>query len=320
MPRYSPSRTIFSSTSKKLWDIPWEEAHHLFKSIQADLLAEKQQQIDDAYEKEIAELERAYADSHEAPYEGNFSDSTPKPPAMINQAELEKRISERIRAEFIEKYKLVLHIDWLMPQIITFIGNLPKYKDEDGKYCGLQFRNKNFKTDAEKGLYRFLMVNERSSYLKLQYKAPHKQYCALVPLILYSHKLVDQTPYSSWSRDTLRFVVNSDLCDAMLAEIPPISKDELLRIRASGLVTTTGKPKNPVTTHMLYGREQALSTIGDLPKLAKVMLTQIWCAHPENRTRYMVLSFNNWDRMPEELVKSEVSPIVDPKFVPLDDF
>lgn len=305
MPRYSPSRTLFSSVNKKLWDIPWAEAHNLFRDVQADLIAEAQEKIDIAYEEEIRELEQKWTDSHEAPYEGNFTDSTPKPSVSITQGDLEKAIAERIRTEFIEKYKLILHMDWMMPQIITYLGNLPKTLNDEGKVCGFEFR-KNFKTDAEKGLYRFLMINERSSYLKLQYKAPAKQYCALVPLILYAQRLVDQTPYTAWSKDTLKLVVNSDLCDAMLCEVPEITKNELLAIRTSGLTTATGTLKNPLTTHMLYGKEQAASIIGDLPKLAKVMLTQIWCAHPSNRTRYMVLSPNNWDRMPNELVTTEV--------------
>lgn len=309
MPRYSPSRTIFSSVNKKLWDIPWAEAHLLFKQVQTDLIEAKQQKIDEEYEREIAELEQAYTDSHEAPYEGNFSDSTPKPPVTITQAVLEKELSTRLRAEFIDKYKLGLHIDWLMPQIITYIGNLPKYKNEEGKYCGKMFRDNNFKTDAEKGLYRFLMVNERSSYLKLQYKSPSKQYCSLVPLVLYAQRLVDQTPYSEWSRSTVHFVVNSDLSEAMLCEVPVITRDELIRIRMEGLVTSTGVAKNPSTTHMLYGKGQAASVIGDMPKLAKVMMTQIWCAHPANRTKYMVLNPKNWDKVPPELIENDPLPV-----------
>lgn len=326
MPRYSPARTTFSSINKKLWDIPWAEAHHLFRSVQTDLIEEKQRKIDEEYELEIAELERRWTDSHEAPYEGNFSDSTPKPGVTIKQAELEKAISGRIRTEFIAKYRLDLYVDWMMPQIITYIGNLPKFKDEEGKYCGLQFRNNNFKTDAQKGLYRFLMINERSEYLKSQYKYPNKQYCALVPLILYAHKLVDQTPYAAWSRETLPLVVNSELADAMLCTIPSVTKDELIEIRRVGLLDAGGRPKSPISTHMLYGNDQKASVIGDLPKQAKVMLTQIWCAHPDNRTKYMVLNPKNWDKMPPLLIEPDPSadPFIDTKgsakLAILDDF
>jgi hypothetical protein len=166
------------------------------------------------------------------------------------------------------------------------------------------------------------MVNERSSYLKTQYKFPHREYCALVPLILYAHKLIHQIPYSAWSKDTIHFIVNSDLSDAMLCKVPSISKDELISIRTAGLVTASGQTKSPVSTHMLFGKEQAASVIGDLPKLAKVMLTQIWCAHPENRSRYMVLNPKNWDNMPPHLVETDVTTIITEttKMAVLDDF
>lgn len=322
MPRYSPGKIVHSVARKKLWDINWAEAHDIFREVQENLVAEKQAIIDEKYRLEIAELEQEYAETHEAPYEGNFSDQIAKKEVRITADELEKAMSTNLRAGFIEKHKLVYHIDWLMPQIITYLGNLPTFKDEEGKLCGLQFRNNNFKTPSEKGLYRFLMVNERSSYLKTQYKAPYKEYCALVPLILYAQRLVNRIPYSAWSKETLRFIVNSDLCDAMLCEVPSVTRDELINIRSAGLATASGQVKSPVSTHMLFGKEQAASVIGDLPKLSKVMLTQIWCAHPDNRSRYMVLNPKNWDTIPPPLIETEVTkPTTEPtKLALFDDF
>jgi hypothetical protein len=323
MPNYSKARTLFSSVNKKLWDIPWEECHHIYSSVREDMVAEKQQEIDDKYEEEIARMEQEYTNSHEAPYEGNFSDQLPKPPVVIPLAELEAKISTRLRTEFIEKYKLILHMDWVMPQIVTYIGGLTKYKNDNGLYSGMQFRS-NFKTDAEKGLYRFLMVNERSSYLKLQYKDPSRQYCALVPLILYAHRLVDGTAYSAWDRAELMYVVNTELYDAMVCTVPSVTREELIKIREEGTKEASGKAKNPLTCHMLFGSYQKLSEIGDMPKLAKVMMTQIWCAHPANRSRYMVLNPKNWDKMPPVLVDTEVAAKPDPsqdvRMAVLDDF
>lgn len=322
MPRYSPARTIFSSVNKELWDTPWEECHYIYSAVRADMVAEKQEEIDEEYKREIAQMEQDYTDSHEAPYEGNFTDSVSKRSVVIPLAELEAKISGRIRTEFIEKYKLILHMDWLMPQIITWLGRLPKYKNENGLYSGLQFRS-NFKTDAEKGLYRFLMVNERSSYLKYQYKDPSRQYCALVPLILYAHRLIDGTPYSAWDKADLMYVVNTELYEAMVCEVPSVTRDELIKIREEGTKEASGKAKNPVTCHMLFGNYQKLSEIGNMPKLAKVMMTQIWCAHPHNRSRYMVLNPKNWDKMPPQLIESDVTttPITDTtRLAVLDDF
>lgn len=36
------------------------------------------------------------------------------------------------------------------------------------------------------------------------------------------------------------------------------------------------------------------------------MLAQIWVAHPDNRTKYMVLDPLNWDRVPPALIQVEV--------------
>jgi len=46
--------------------------------------------------------------------------------------------------------------------------------------------------------------------------------------------------------------------------------------------------------------------LGTVPKLVTTMLTQIWVAHPSLRTEYMILDPNNWDKMPEPLVGSEI--------------
>jgi hypothetical protein len=251
-------------------------------------------------------MEQRYTDSHEAPYEGNFSDHFNKPLAMVSASKLEKAASAAIRKQFIEKYRIDYHREWILPLLVTYLGNMRKYKLDNGKYSGLQFRNKNFTSLRDRGIYRFLMVNERSSYLKSQYNSADKQYCSLVPLILYAQKLVDQTDYSAWDRDELIYVVNSELADAMLCDVPEFSKEELLRVRTAGLTEVSGKMKNPVSTHMLYGMEQKSGDWAGVPKLAKVMLTQIWCAHPENRTRYMVLNPSNWDRMPLPLVQTTV--------------
>ncbi len=288
-------------------DIPWAELRGLYNSVAEDIQANKEAMADEMYRDEIAQLERDYTANHEAPYEGNFSDKIPRPSVTVTAAEVEKEASKILRSEFIEKYGLINHIDWFMPQMITLIGNMEIVRDSDGKISGRQFRDKNFNTDALKGIYRFLMLNERSSYLKLQYKLPAKQYCSLVPLIPYAVRLVKGTPYSEWSREDLAYVVNSELCKAMLVDYEDFEKSDLLEQRDLGLTTAgTGVMKNPLTTHMLYGAHLKEGIFKDIPSLARVMLTQIWCAHPSNRTKYMVLDPKNWDKMPPALVDTDV--------------
>ena len=82
------------------------------------------------------------------------------------------------------------------------------------------------------------------------------------------------------------------------------SREDLLQLRDKGLLWRSGPNmgtlRNPLYTHSLYGMKD--TDFGEVPDLAQVMLTQIWCAHPENRTKYMVLTPNDWDKIPESLV------------------
>jgi hypothetical protein len=46
------------------------------------------------------------------------------------------------------------------------------------------------------------------------------------------------------------------------------------------------------------------SQIHSLPKLVQIMVCQTWCAHPNNRTQYMVLNPLDWDNLPEPLIQT----------------
>ena len=99
----------------------------------------------------------------------------------------------------------------------------------------------------------------------------------------------------------------------MLCEVPEVTREELLDIREMGLVFKTGQKagttRNPATTYRLTGINS--TKIGGLPELAQTMLSQIWCAHPTNRTKYMVLDPHNWDQIPTPLVSEQLfSPII----------
>jgi hypothetical protein len=116
-------------------------------------------------------------------------------------------------------------------------------------------------------------------------------------------------PYNAWNREELKYIVNPELCKAMLYEPETtFSKDELLQLRDQGLTWKSGPNvgtlRNPLYTHTLYGLKD--TAFVDVPDLAQVMLTQIWCAHPDNRTKYMVLDPLNWDRIPPSLINPAI--------------
>jgi hypothetical protein len=153
------------------------------------------------------------------------------------------------------------------------------------------------------------MYDNRSHYLEKQYTGPGKNFCALVPLVLYAFKLVKGIPYRHWYKKDIIGIVNPKLAMAMLWDEkldPKPSREEIIQAREDGLLVKTGKfagtRRNPVSTVRLYGT----SCISHLPEYIQTMYAQIWCAHPENRTKYMILDPSNWDTMPEALISSEV--------------
>lgn len=298
--------------TKDLESIPFDRAFRLCEDA-ADLAFQThRQQADEQFEFEIRRLEQAWTASHEAPSEVSFADQVAYP--RLDEKSIRRRARQKsLVEEFIPEYKLdTILQQYVMPQIIRWITrNFSQTGDVttltvEGQIDGRKILNKifDFSKEWDRGLYYFLMLDSRSSYLKTQYKGEAKAYCGLVPLIPYAFKLHHSIPYSSWDRNTLHWVVNDALCSAMLCEPPEVSREELLAIRESGLLFKTGakqgEPRNPISTYKLYGIQDSL--IGDLPELAQTMLTQIWCAHPANRTKYMVLDPLNWDSIPAPLV------------------
>ncbi len=306
------TRTI----TRDLESIPFDRAFRLCEDA-ADLAFQThKQQADEQFEFEIRRLEQSWTASHEAPSEVSFADQVAYP--KLDEKSIKRRARQKsLVEEFIPQYKLdTITQQYLMPQIIRWLTRKadvpwevtgePKLLTAEGQIDGLKMLKHifDFSKEWDRGLYYFLMLDARSSYLKTQYKGEAKAYCSLVPLILYAFKIHHNISYSKWDRSTLHWVVNDALCQAMLCEPPEVDREELLAIREAGLVYKTGakqgEPRNPVTTYKLYGIQD--SVIGDLPELAQTMLTQIWCAHPANRTKYMVLDPLNWDSIPTPLV------------------
>lgn len=308
MPNYSKKgSTIFTSAKRNIDDIPWHEANDIYMASVKEANAAEQTRLDYDYAKQLEQLEEDYNDNNEAPYEGNFSDQYKRPMAALTPFQVFKFCRDRIADEFVIKYGLVNQIDWLMPQLMTLLGNMPTVKNKEGFISGMRFRNDNFTTPKLKGIYWFLMIDTRSSYLKLQYKAPHKAYCSLVPLVLYAQRLVKGTAYSDWDADEVQYVVNPELAAAMKCTYPDFTNEQLLEQRVKGLTTPkTGIMKPPHTTHTLSGDEVKNGIFKSVPKLAQVMLTQIWCAHPSNRTTYMILDPYDWDNAPKPLISTDV--------------
>lgn len=321
--------TLFNGSWR---DVNWAELYRECKEVEDEAVAFAEEANVQRYREWIDKKERELADLNpeSGAYEGNLSDEYPfkaltGPKLMLIRSKANLEIIER----FVDRYQFKSFATQLMTDIIKHISI---YKlttldgedyspqrlqavplDQDGRPAAakgqISARSlvKSLLTDETmRGLYRFLMLDSRSCYLEKQYTSPNKSWCALVPLIMSAFKIHKGVPYSHWNKGELIGIVNPKLYSAMTWQPEEISRDTIIEARTQGLLIKTGKGqgdyRNPVHTFKLYGT----TGLSELPEYVQTMLAQIWCAHPNNRTKYMILDWVNWDKIPAELIDTEV--------------
>lgn len=235
---------ITKTQTRELKTVDFALAYKLYLDAGEVAIQSAQADLDRVHQEKIEELEQAWTASHEAPYEGNFNDQFAEPQidAQTKRKLMAKHGGAAISEDFIPRFKLdTLLQTYLMPQILRYIVRnfddkmLAEVSTVEGKIDSRKLLPKIFDStsDWDKGLYCFLMLDSRSSYLKSQYKGEAKNYCALVPLIPYAFKLLHNIPYSQWDRETIELAVNPGLASAMLCDPPQLTREELLQIRIS---------------------------------------------------------------------------------------
>lgn len=293
--------------------IPWEECNRVYLEAadQAEanaLLActALAQRNNDRLRRDALRL--AGISETEASYEGDLG-IEPGVAHLDPQARKDirrKAGNEAIREYFIKPYQLRGWGTKLLDQLVAkFSTHKLNSLGSGGTISGLEYLKQNLNPKDPKimGMYRFLMLDSRSDYLEKMGSGDNKKYCTLVPLILYAHKLYHEVPYSQWERETLEYVVNDALCEAMLTEIADIEPQRLLELREIGL-QQAGTRRNPQSTYSLYRLGD--TELGNYNALVKIMLCQTWAAHPTNRTKYMVLDPHRWDTMPPPLLDNNI--------------
>jgi hypothetical protein len=203
---------------------------------------------------------------------------------------------------------------WALPQALAYLGKVTPVKNADGMYDGvLTVRQAITRCDLGsewfKGLLLYLMSSPRGIIIPAGVKATSPDmlpYSALVPLFLAAFKKYQSIPYSKWVN--FKSLVDPDIYNAMYCVCPSYTKEELLELRVIGSTIKTGDKagtvKNPVSTTTIT--HTGVEEFDALPRLAKIMLTQVWLAHPTIRHEYMVLNPSNWDEMPSSLIDTEV--------------
>lgn len=209
---------------------------------------------------------------------------------------------------FAENHNFKSQAEWMLPQIAAFISKLPIVRLSDGTIDSVEYR-KQFNASAWlKGLYQYCMTPLRGLIMGTQYQKEFANYSSLVPLLLMPHKRYNDVSYSEWGKVGLDKLVDQNLYEAITCNISiDPSPEELLNYRDVGLRYNSGKNegslRSPLSTHKLYKLPEPYKSI---PWLGQVMLFQIWCAHPNNRTELMILDWKDWDSMPQPLIQEEV--------------
>jgi hypothetical protein len=311
----SKSRIINSNIDT----IPWEECARVYDQAadqaESNALAAAQDLAHRQWTRARQDALRVAGISEaEAPYEGDLGIEAAQPRLDPKQRlEIRRRAGqEAIREYFIKPYQLKSWGSRILDQILQLysqhrlnsLGSL-------GTVSGLEYLKQNLDhTDLKQvGMYRFLMLDARSDYLEKMGTGENKKYCTLVPLILYAHKLYSNVPYAQWERETLEYVVNPALCDAMLTQVPELSPERVLELRETGLVQA-GSRRNPQSTYSLYRLGD--TELAQANALVKIMVCQTWAAHPTNRTKYMVLDPMSWDTMPVPILDGKAVVISPP--------
>lgn len=203
------------------------------------------------------------------------------------------------------------------PHLLKEISTWPTATTE-GQIDPSKFVEMNSK-NYQRGIIQFCATDTR--YITgTQYKEG-KEYSKMVPLILAAHKKFRGIKYSEWMYKGLSKLVGPELYAAMDPKLPQYSLEEKMEARTEGLKirsgTKAGTSRNPVTTYRLSALPKIIGednpSIGTMPILYQNMLTQIWCAHPVNRTNYTICSNTYWDSFPEPLIEVDLDTYTSPE-------
>jgi hypothetical protein len=210
--------------------------------------------------------------------------------------------------KFVTDFNLHLAHDWLPYQLISYFGNWKAIKVGD-KYNATATLRSNF-SDFNMGVALLAIAPRKALFDKApkQFKQYNSSINPLVPIILAGFKQSQGIKYSEWSVEGIDKLVGVPLADVMTCSMPQLQVGELLVIRSQCITDMLGPragvPNNPVSTVKLNKSET--TPLAVVPKLARYIAIQTWCAHPANWTANTLLDTTNWDNRPEPLVTSDL--------------
>lgn len=302
----------YTPSAKSLEQIPLSSLAHDYDSLVTEKYGEFNKFKADAIKREEKVFLERWNASHEESYEGDLDFIVDQVQAKLGSGPTLGSDPDYIELieDFASKYRLSAGADWFWGQAVARFAMLPLAKNENGLYSAKALVINHIRDDSVlKALLILAKYPKRSSLVDKQTEAKVRNYCSLVPLVMSAFKKINNIGYAAWDPSEINGIVEPNLCAAMsLPSLPEVSRDEVIETRELALTPKTGKSagvmRSPLSTYSLY--IPADSPLYDLPTLAKIMMCQTWCAHPNNRTNLMVLNPLEWDDMPEPLIETNI--------------
>lgn len=227
----------------------------------------------------------------------------------LNFAELYQCVDDQAREQWCKDQNLLSKQNWMWPQILAHYGSWRVVRQVNALDL-LGTLKHNIQQPWHLGLWTLVTKVPRSLLIRTQTNPDSVNWSNLVPVILAALKRDQNIPYNHWPRQDLHRVMPKLLwecvqwADTMEGQAcHNLGSEELIQIRTEALVTktgkTAGKPKNPLSTWTLTGLQG--TPLWGTPKLISTMLCQVWVAHPQLRTGYMILDPWDLDRIPPSL-------------------
>jgi hypothetical protein len=232
-------------------------------------------------------------------------------------------VYEKLKQEFLENQtdsEVVQEImedlsKWVLANIEIILARFAtrvKLYTEDNGLLSSRALLKELANDKEMlALFIMFRHSKRASLIPKQNTDAQRNYCSLVPFLLYPFKRYKDIPYSKWSVLESQHLFIPGLNDAMFSEdlktAMTLGSEQILEARKEALRIKSGAnvngQRNPATTFTLYPAKDTI--FARLSNIGKCIAFQAWCAHPNNRNSYMILDPSDWDKIPAPIIETE---------------
>lgn len=303
----------YSTTKQSLDSLPLARLFADFSDVQAKQARELDAKREALLEKEKAKFLTRWSENNESSYEGDFeflADQIQAKLASLSGLGSDvSKAQDLVLAEFAKTWSIPKNADWFFSQMLAKFAQIPLRKNEHG-YSARQLFLDGFTGKPEMLALLFIAKStSRGLFLEKQTSLMYRDCSALVPLVMSAFKKMHDIGYQEWDRSEIYGITSPNLTEAMmLPALPEMTIEDVLADRKAALTVKSGKNegdvRDPTTSYALF--PLAESPIHALPKLAQIMMCQTWCAHPVNRSKYMILNPLAWDNIPEPLITSEV--------------